>query len=166
MKFKKDLNIINENEFTSIFGSIFEKSGWIATETFKQKPFKNPQDLINKIIKIYQSCSIKQIKTILNLHPKLAIEKNLTSFSSKEQTGAQLDQCSKEELAEFDQLNFDYEKKFQFPFIIAVKGKHKNEILENFRNRKKNDYEKEFQEAKKQVMKIALFRLNEIFERN
>ena len=166
MKFKKDLNIINENEFTSIFGSIFEKSGWIATETFKQKPFKNPQDLINKIIKIYQSCSIKQIKTILNLHPKLAIEKNLTSFSSKEQTGAQLDQCSKEELAEFDQLNFDYEKKFQFPFIIAVKGKHKNEILENFRNRKKNDYEKEFQEAKKQVMKIALFRLNEILDTN
>ena len=166
MKIEKDLNNINENEFTKIFGSVFEKSEWIAAETFKLKPFKNPQDLIDKMIKIYESCSINKITKILNLHPKLAIEKNLTSFSSKEQTGAQLDQCSKEELDEFDQLNFDYEKKFQFPFIIAVKGKNKNEILENFRNRKKNDYEKEFQEAKKQVMKIALFRLNEIFERN
>ena len=166
MKIEKDLNTINENQFTSLFGSVFEKSEWIAAEAFKKKPFKNSQDLIDKMIKIYESCSIDQVIILLNLHPKLAIEKKLTSFSSKEQTGAKLDQCSKEELDEFNQLNFDYEKKFQFPFIIAVKGKHKNEILENFRNRKKNDYEKEFQEAKKQVMKIALFRLNEIFERN
>ena len=166
MKIKKDLNSINENEFTAIFGSIFEKSEWIATETFKQKPFENSQDLINKMISIYDSCSKEQIIIILNLHPKLAIEKKLTSFSSKEQSGAKLDKCSKEELEEFDQLNFNYEKKFQFPFIIAVKGKNKNEILENFRSRINNDYEKEFQEAKKQVIKIALFRLNEILNVN
>ena len=166
MKIKKDLNSINENEFTAIFGSIFEKSEWIAAETFKQKPFENSQDLINKMIKIYESCSTEQIIIILNLHPKLAIEKKLTSFSSKEQSRAKLDRCSKEELEEFDQLNFDYEKKFQFPFIIAVKGKNKNEILENFRSRINNDYEKEFQEAKKQVIKIALFRLNEILNVN
>jgi len=164
MKIKKDLNSINENEFTAIFGSIFEKSEWIAIETFKQKPFKNSKDLINKMTKIYESCSIDQIMIILNLHPKLAIEKKLTSFSTKEQSGAKLDKCSEEELEEFNQLNFDYEKKFKFPFIIAVKGKNKNEILENFRNRINNDYKKEFQEAKQQVMKIALFRLNEIFK--
>ena len=166
MKIEKDINKINENEFTAIFGSVFEKSEWIAAETFKLKPFKNSQDLIDKMIKIYETCSNDKITKILNLHPKLAIEKKLTSFSSKEQTGAKLDQCSKEELDEFNQLNFDYEKKFQFPFIIAVKGKHKNEILKNFRNRINNDYEIEFQEAKKQVMKIALFRLNEILETN
>ena len=166
MKIEKDLNTINENEFTSLFGSVFEKSEWIAAETFKKKPFKNSQDLIDKMTKVYESCSIDQIIIILNLHPKLAIEKKLTVFSTKEQTGAELDKCSKEELAEFDRLNFDYEKKFRFPFIIAVKGKNKNDILENFRNRINNNYENEFQEAKKQVMKIALFRLNEILEKN
>ena len=166
MKIEKDINKINENEFTAIFGSVFEKSEWIAAETFKLKPFKNSQDLIDKMIKIYETCSIDKITKILNLHPKLAIEKKLTSFSTKEQTGAELNKCSEEELAEFDRLNFDYEKKFKFPFIIAVKGKNKNEILENFRNRINNDYEKEFQEAKKQVMKIALFRLNEILKTN
>ena len=166
MKIEKDINKINENEFTAIFGSVFEKSEWIAAETFKKKPFKNSQDLINKMIKIYESCSIDQIIIILNLHPKLAIEKKLTPFSTKEQTGAELDKCSKEELAEFDRLNLNYEKKYKFPFIIAVKGKNKNEILKNFRSRINNDYEKEFQEAKKQVMKIALFRLNEILETN
>ena len=166
MKIEKNLNTLNENEFTSIFGSIFEKSEWIAVETFRQKPFKNSQDLINKMIKIYETCSINQIIEILNLHPDLAIEKKLTSFSSKEQTGAQLDQCSREELDEFNRLNFDYKKKFQFPFIVAVKGKNKDEILKNFRSRINNDYKKEFQEAKKQVVKIALFRLNQILEIN
>ena len=140
MKIEKDINKINENEFTAIFGSVFEKSEWIAVETFKLKPFKNSQDLIDKMIKIYETCSNDKITKILNLHPKLAIEKKLTSFSSKEQTGAKLDQCSKEELDEFNQLNFDYEKKFQFPFIIAIKGKNKNEILENIRSRINNDY--------------------------
>ena len=120
----------------------------------------------NKMIKIYETCSIEQIIDILNLHPKLAIEKKLTSFSSKEQTEAKLDKCSKEELEEFDKLNFDYEKKFNFPFIIAVKGKNKKEILENFKIRINNDYKKEFQEAKKQVIKIAQLRLNEILEIN
>ena len=164
MKIEKKLNTINENEFTTIFGSIFEKSEWIAIETFKQKPFKNSKDLIDKMIKIYDSCSIDKVTNILNLHPKLAIEKKLTSFSTKEQTEAKLDKCSKEELEEFNKLNFNYEKKFQFPFIIAVKGKNKNEILENFRSRINNNYETEFREAKNQVMKIALFRLNEILK--
>ena len=166
MKIEKDINKINENEFTAMFGSVFEKSEWIAAETFKLKPFKNSQDLIDKMIKIYEACSIDQIIIILNLHPKLAIEKKLTSFSTKEQSGAELNKCSEEELVEFDRLNFDYEKKYKFPFIIAVKGKNKSEILENFRNRINNDYEIEFQEAKKQVMKIALFRLNEILKTN
>ena len=164
MKITKDLNTLSESEFITIFGNIFEKSEWIANNTFKLKPFKNSKDLVDKMINIYDSCSVDKILKILNLHPKLAIEKKLSSFSSKEQTGAKLDKCSQEELIEFDKLNFDYEKKFQFPFIIAVKGKNKDQILENFRIRIKNNYEEEFQEAKKQVTKIALFRLNEILE--
>ena len=164
MNSTKDLNTLSKNEFITIFGSIFEKSEWIANETFELKPFKNSKDLVDKMINIYDSCSIDKILKILNLHPKLAIEKKLSSFSSKEQTGAELDKCSKEELIEFNKLNFDYEKKFKFPFIIAVKGKNKDQILENFRIRIKNNYEEEFQESKKQVTKIALFRLNEILE--
>ena len=162
MKFKKNLNSLSETEFISIFGSVFEKSEWIADEVFKQRPFKNSNDLIDKMINIFNKCSNEKIIEIFNLHPKLAIEKKLTNFSSKEQSGAQLDQCTKEELLEFDKLNSNYKKKFNFPFIIAVKGKNKNDILINFRTRIDNNYEVEFNEAKIQVMKIALLRLEEI----
>jgi len=166
MEFTKDLNSLSENEFIFKFGSIFEKSKWIASEVFKQKPFKNHQDLMDKMVNIYNSCSKEKILEILNLHPRLAIEKKLTNFSSKEQSNAQLDTCSKKELEEFEKLNLDYEKKFNFPFIISVKGKNKNEILENFRIRIKNEYEVEFNEAKIQVRKIATSRLNEILNIN
>ena len=78
----------------------------------------------------------------------------MTNFSSKEQTGAELDKCTKDELLEFENLNLEYEKKFKFPFIISVKGKNKNNILINFRERIQNDYTTEFVEAKSQVKKI------------
>ena len=165
-KITKNINSLSEIEFVSIFGSVFEKSKWIANEVFKQKPFENSQDLINKIIEIFKNCSDEKVLKILNLHPKLAIEKTLTKFSSNEQIGAQLNTCTKKELLEFEKLNFDYEKKFQFPFIIAVKGKNKNDILINFKKRINNDYQSEFREAKTQVCKIALFRLNEILNIN
>ncbi len=166
MKITKDLNSLTEKEFINTFGTIFEKSDWIASEAFKQKPFKNSQDLKDKIINIYDRCSKEKVVSILNLHPKLVIEKKLTKFSLIEQSSAQLDTCTKEELKEFEKLNLDYKKKFDFPFIIAVRGKNKQEILNNFRIRINNDHEKEFIEAKMQVKKIALFRLNELFEIN
>ena len=71
--------------------------------------------------------------------------------------------CTQKEYDEFKILNNNYEKKFGFPFIIAVKGKDKIEILNNFRQRINNDVELEFKEAKSQVKKIALFRINELF---
>ena len=162
MEFTEKLNSLSETDFLSIFGTVFEKSEWIANEVFKQKPFKNSEDLVKKMMNIYNNCSKEKIVKIFNLHPKLAIEKKLTNFSSKEQIGAQLNSCTKEELLEFEKLNLNYEKRFKFPFIIAVKNKNKNDILKSFRKRIDNDYETEFKEAKAQVMKIALFRLNQI----
>ena len=164
MKLTKNLNSLSEIEFTTIFGGIFEKSKWIANEVYKQKPFKDSQDLIDKMLNIYINSSKEKIIKIFNLHPKLAIEKKLTNFSSKEQLGAQLDRCTKEQLLEFEKLNLNYEKKFKFPFIIAVKGKNKSDILNSFRSRVNNDYLTEFEEAKTQVSKIALFRLNEVLK--
>jgi len=166
MEFTKDLNSLTEKEFITQFGSIFEKSEWIAIEAFKLKPFRDSQDLKNKMINIFDSSSKEKVVKILNLHPKLAIEKRLTNFSSKEQTGAKLDTCTKEELEEFEKLNLDYEKKFKFPFVIAVKGKNKNEILDNFRLRIENNNDEEFNEAKTQVKKIASFRLNDVLNIN
>ena len=164
MKLTKNINLLTKKEFLSIFGNIFEKSEWIAEEVFNSKPFKDSKDLVIKMMNIYEKTSNDKIIEIFNLHPKLAIEKKLTSFSSKEQIGAKLNTCTEEELEEFKHLNENYQKKFGFPFIIAVKGKNKNEILDKFKERINNSKEIEFLEAKNQVKKIAIFRLEELIE--
>ena len=163
MSLESNLNKLNKDEFISMFGVIFEKTQWIAEKLFDQKPFKDKDDLINKMTQIYESSSKNEILKILNAHPKLAVEKNLTEHSSKEQSRANLKNCTQKEYDEFKILNNNYEKKFGFPFIIAVKGKNKTEILNNFRQRINNGIELEFIESKKQVKKIALFRLEELF---
>ena len=163
MSLENNFNNLNRDEFISLFRVIFEKTQWIAEKLFELKPFKDKDDLINKMIQIYESSSKNETLNILRAHPKLAVEKNLTEHSNQEQSRANLKSCTQEEFGEFTKLNNEYEKKFGFPFIIAVKGKDKIKILNNFRQRINNDVEFEFKESKKQVKKIALFRLNELF---
>ena len=158
----KKVNQLSENEFISIFGNVFEKTNWIANKAFNLKPYKDFDDFISTIIKIYENSSKEDCLTIFNTHPELAVEKKLTEDSHKEQKGVNLNRCNNKEFSEFKNLNIEYRSKFGFPFIIAVKGKNKKEILNNFRQRIKNEINLEFNEAKEQVKKIAIFRLNEI----
>ena len=160
----KKINSLDKSEFLSIFGNVFEKSKWISEKVFDKKPFKNLESFVSEIIGIYENSDNKTILEILNLHPELAIEKKLTIDSEVEQSKANLKRCTPEEFDEFKKLNIEYKKKFNFPFIIAVKGKNKNEILNYFRERINNSLDEEFLEAKKQVKKIANFRLEEIIK--
>jgi len=158
------INELNRSEFISTFGNIFEKTDWIANKTFEQKPFKDILDFVSKFTTIYENSSHEKILEILNSHPDLVVEKKLTKESEKEQDSANLNQCSEEEILEFTKLNKDYKIKFNFPFIIAVKGKNKNEILNIFKKRINNSTEEEFKEAKIQVKKIAIVRLDQILK--
>ena len=160
----KKINSLDKSEFLSIFGNVFEKSKWISEKVFDKKPFKNLESFVSEIIRIYENSDNKTILEILNLHPELAVEKKLTIDSDTEQSKANLKQCTSVEFDEFKKLNIEYKKKFNFPFIIAVKGKDKNEILNYFRDRINNSLGEEFLEAKKQVKKIANFRLKEIIK--
>ena len=156
------VNQLTENDFIDVFGNVFEKTNSIASKAFNLKPYKDFNELISTIIKIYENSSKEDCLKIFNEHPELAVEKKLTEDSRIEQKGANLNRCNNEEFSEFQNLNYDYKKKFSFPFIIAVKGKNKDEILSNFRKRIKNEINLEFEEAKNQVKKIATFRINEI----
>ena len=158
------INNLNKSDFLTIFGNVFEKSEWISEKVFDLRPFKNFEDLFSKIIGIYENSDKKIILKILNSHPELAVEKKLTMNSKYEQKNANLNECTNDEYNEFKKLNIEYKKKFYFPFIIAVKGKNKDEILDYFRERIKNSLDEEFLEAKKQVKKIATFRLEEIIK--
>ena len=157
-------NKLSKTEFISIFGNIFEKTKWIAERCYESKPYNNLDELVSKMLKIFENIEKERHLEILNSHPDLAVEKKLTEDSKNEQKNSSLNQCTDEEFVEFKKLNEEYKKKFGFPFIIAVKEKNKEEILNSFRQRITNNINLEFEEAKKQVKKIASFRLGEIIK--
>jgi len=157
-------NKLSKAEFISIFGNIFEKTEWVAEKCYESKPYNNLDELVSKMMKIFENIKREGHLEILNSHPDLVVEKKLTKDSKNEQKNASLNQCTDEEFLEFKKLNEEYKKKFGFPFIVAVKGKNKEEILNSFRQRITNNINLEFEEAKKQVKKIASFRLGEIIK--
>ena len=103
-----------------------------------------------------------KLKLIRN-HPDLAgpasRSRDLTASSRSEQTGAGLDRCTPEEFQRFQELNAAYKKKFAFPFILAVAGKNRHDILAAFESRIENDKETEFRTALAEIDKIARIRL-------
>ena len=162
------INKLPQSEFIKVFANIFENARWIAEELYKQKPFGDFQELSSKMMNIFEISSKEKKIEILNDHPDLGNKAKislLTADSLKEQKNAGLDQCTKEEFSELKKLNDTY-KKFGFPFILAVKGKSKIEILNNFRKRINSEPEIEFEEAVKQVKKIASLRLEDINIKN
>ena len=160
-----EINKLSQSEFVEIFGNIFEKARWIAEKLYNEKPFNNFEELCSKMLKIFTNASKETQMKVLNAHPDLADKTKISSLtldSRREQTNVGLDQCTEDEFREFKDLNDKYKKKFGFPFIYAVKGKTKKEILSNFRQRVSCDINVEFQEAKKQVKIIASLRLKEV----
>jgi len=158
------INKLSETEFIKVFANIFENARWIAEELYKQKPFKDFSELSSKMMNIFERSSNEKKLKILNDHPDLGDKAkigSLTNDSKKEQKNAGLDQCTEEEFNEFKKLNDSY-KKFGFPFIFAVKGKSKIEILNNFRTRINSEPQIEFEEAIRQVKKIASSRLEDL----
>ena len=159
------INKLPKSEFIKVFRNIFENSSWISEDLYKLKPFNNFEDLSSKILNIFENATKDSQTKILKAHPDLADKtkiESLTLDSKNEQNSAGLDKCTPEEFIEFKNLNFEYKKKFGFPFIFAVKDKSKLQILANFKKRISCDINVEFEEAKVQVKKIASLRLNEI----
>jgi len=105
-------------------------------------------------------------RDVLLAHPdlagKLAAAGRLTKESTSEQASAGLDMLTDDERDEFTALNESYKKSFGFPFIIAVKGLNKSDILKAFKTRMNNSTEEEFATACREVEKIARLRLNDL----
>ncbi len=163
------INKLSQSDFVKVFANIFENTIWIAKELYKQKPFNSFEDLSLKMLDIFENTTKEKQLKILNAHPELADKTkigSLTPDSQKEQSNAGLDQCSEDEFNEFRNLNDEYKKKFGFPFILAVKGRTKIEILNNFRQRVSSDANTEFNQTIKQVKQIASLRLKELNKKN
>lgn len=157
---------LSRETFLKVYGGIYEHASWVAETVYDDKDVGD----IDTVLKLFSAMRLAVdmadhgLKlSLIRAHPELAAGpaemKNMAPSSVSEQQGAGLHECTHEECEEFKRLNAAYREKFGFPFIIAVKGLFKADILEAFRTRLNNDPETEFGNALVQVHKIALFRL-------
>lgn len=153
-------------DFIARFGGVFEHSPFIAERVYDEGLIFVPmtaKGLHDAMVSVFRRASPAERLSVLRAHPdlagRLAIAGELTEDSAREQAGAGLDRLSPPEHARFTELNSGYTGKFGFPFIIAVKGLTRDDILAAFEARVHNSVEAEFKTATAEVEKIAQLRL-------
>jgi len=157
---------MSRETFVRTFGDIYEHSAWVAEQAYDLGVDSNCDQieaLHGRMAKILLESDQQSQLDLINAHPdlagKAAIAGELTESSTSEQAGAGISECTAEEFARFTQLNDAYKAKFGFPFIMAVKGSNRHQILAAFEERIHNNPEQEFSRALQEINKIAQFRL-------
>lgn len=153
------------HDFIARYAGIYEHSPWVAERV---APIATDDDDVDRLAALMADCvdnaSTEQQLLLIRAHPDLAgraqVTGKLTADSALEQASAGLDQCSPEEFERFQSLNTAYWDKFGFPFVMAVRGSDRAEILDTFAARLQNDYDLEFETALVEIHKIARLRLD------
>jgi 2-oxo-4-hydroxy-4-carboxy-5-ureidoimidazoline decarboxylase len=155
------INALSKGEFVAEFGDIAEHSPWVAEMAASERPFASRENMIEAFSHAVKNAVPDKQISLIRAHPDLATKAKLTLDSTREQAGAGLDTLNEQELAAFTKLNDDYKSRFGFPFIFAVKGATKHQIMESFAERLRNSIEAEHQNAISQVCRILRFRLED-----
>lgn len=172
MKKPNELANTGKKDFITMFEELYEHSSWVVEKAFEEVKNDEKYNDINTFHMLLANLVLEASKelqdNLIKAHPMLAgkkaIQNELTDFSTNEQKSAGLNSCSQNEIETFNTLNKIYFDKFNFPFIMAVKGKTKEEILKNFKIRIENSFEVERQTALSEINKIGLIRIRGIYE--
>ena len=168
----ESLNAADRAAFVGLLEGIYEHSPWIAERAHAQSPFKSLVHLKQALADVVRHASEAEQLGLIRAHPELAgkamVSKTLTAESTNEQGKAGLTDCTPEEFARLQQLNADYNAKFGFPFILAVRGPRglglsRAEIIATFARRLNHHPDFERAECLRNIHRIAEIRLNDKF---
>ena len=168
----EQLNQADPAQALALLDGLYEHSPWIAAAALNERPFRSLDHLKHAMVKVLADASPQSRIDLIRAHPELAgkamVARSLTAESTNEQNRAGLTQCSLEEFARIQQLNADYNARFGFPFILAVRGPRglglaKQEIIDTFARRLHNHPDFECAEAIRNIHRIAEIRLNDKF---
>lgn len=161
----EDLNRMDQTTFTVTLGWVFEHSPWVAEQVWMTRPFSSLEALHQAFQHVVEVASIAKKLDLLRAHPELAARVKMAEASVREQAAASLDKLTQNEYEDFVALNQAYSQRFGFPFIMAVRGKSKNEIQAALWKRLGEEPEAELEKALQEIYKIARFRLEDVIEK-
>ncbi len=157
-----DLNEADRAAFVRTLGWIFEDSPWVAERAWTRRPFASVSDLHQAMVDAVSTADRRDQLTLLRAHPDLGARARMSEASVGEQAGAGLDRLTPDEFAHLQQSNTAYRDKFGFPFLLAVKGSTTDDVLAALDRRLNAGIDAEFEEALRQVARIAEFRLQDL----
>ncbi len=157
---------LGREEFVRLFGSLYERSPWVAEGAWRERPFGDLAGMHAAFVRTVRDAPPERQLGLIRAHPdlagKAAIAGELTPESEREQASAGLDRLSPEEYAAFTRLNEAYKERFGFPMIFAVRENTKETILSGAEARLRNSRPDEIETALDEIAKIGLFRLREL----
>jgi N-carbamoyl-L-amino-acid hydrolase len=168
----QQLNSASEAEAAQMLDGLYEHSPWIAQAALAQRPFASLAQLKHALVQVLDAAGLDAQLALIRAHPELAgkamVSQTLTAESSNEQSAAGLTHCSAQEFARIQELNAAYKARFDFPFILAVRGPRgsgltRREIIETFERRLQGQRSFEIQECLRNIHRIAELRLNDKF---
>ncbi len=168
----EQLNAASAAEFTRLLDGTYEHSPWIAEAAAGKRPFATLAALKRALVEVVRDCGVEKQLALIRAHPELAgkamVSKTLTAESTNEQGKAGLTDCTPEEFAKIQKLNADYNAKFGFPFILAVRGPRgtgldRHEIIATFERRLAGHPDFERAECLRNIHRIAEIRLADKF---
>jgi 2-oxo-4-hydroxy-4-carboxy-5-ureidoimidazoline decarboxylase len=162
------VNRMDQDAFVALLGGVFEHAAWVAWAAWHERPFASVADLHAAMMRAVRAVPAPTRRAFLGGHPELAgpesRARSLTADSASEQGSAGLDRISEADAAAFDRLNAAYRARFGFPFIIAVRGRSRAEILKVFAARLERDPADEEATALDEVAQITRMRLDRLIQ--
>lgn len=159
-----EINALGLQEFVDVLGGIYEHSAWVAEHVWHKRPFQSRDELRGLMRLEVEGADRDRQLALLRAHPDLGSRAKIGELSMREQKGAGLDQLTPDEYSVLLDFNERYREKFNFPFIFAVRGSEKQDILNALMMRLDSDAEDEFAQALWEVHRIAAFRLADLIE--
>ena len=168
----EQLNTAPPAEALALLDGLYEHSPWVAERALQSRPFQSLAHLKHALVQALNAATLEEKLGLIRAHPELAgkamVAQSLTAESTHEQSKAGLTACTPEEFARLQQLNADYNAKFGFPFILAVRGPRglglsRQQIIETFARRLQGHPVFEREECLRNIHRIAEIRLNDKF---
>ena len=168
----EQLNQASREDAAQMLDGLYEHSPWIAEQSLAHRPFRSLAHLKHAMCQVLEQAGREAQLGLIRAHPELAgkamVSNTLTAESTNEQTKAGLTDCTPEEFAKIQKLNADYNAKFGWPFILAVRGPrgvglNKAQIIEAFERRLHGHPDFELAECLRNIHRIVEIRLNDKF---
>jgi N-carbamoyl-L-amino-acid hydrolase len=167
-----DLQSASAAAFVQALDGIYEHSPWVVERVAARRPFATLAQLKHALAEVVRDASRDEQLALVRAHPELAgkaaVDQALTAESTREQRAAGLAQCTPQEFETLQRLNAEYNARFGWPFILAVRGPRGSgltppQVIAALERRLRFHPEVELGECLRHIHRIAELRLNERF---